>query len=553
MSLVGTTLAGRYRIVELLGEGGMGAVYSAEQMLGATTRKVAIKTLHQHLSNDPKLRMRFEREVSTIAQLEHPNTIQVFDSGTTTDGILFIVMELAVGKSLADVLEQERSIEPGRATHILKQIAASLEEAHRAGIVHRDLKPENIMLTHRAGQADFVKVLDFGIARRLEDDQPGKKLTQAGTVLGTPPYMSPEQFMGQTVGPASDIYSLGIMAYEMVSGELPFHANTSWDWAAAHMTATPKPIEQTARGAGVPVAFREAVFKALEKAPSARFHSVHDFAVALEGGAVAGPLSRVALTMNDRAVPAITTAEPLRPGGTQMNEAVPVLRPGGTQMGGPLEPPPYAAPAPNFAVSPGPPPAGYGSPPQYPAPGPAPYPAAAAVPYYQGPPARGGGGGKSKTGLVIGLIGALVLCGGIIAFALSSGSSTPTPVAFPIPSAAPTPVQTTPAPPDTTPTDDGKLGGLSPAPAPAPAPAPNPNPAPKPKPAPNPNPNPNPNPAPNPNPNPNPTPNPTPKPNPNPNPNPTPNPTPKPNPTPAPVNKCAGKTGMDLVHCRTGG
>ena len=540
MSLIGTTLAGRYRIVDLLGEGGMGAVYAAEQMLGTTTRKVAIKTLHPHLSNDSKLRARFEREVSTVASLEHPNTIQVFDFGATPEGILYIVMELATGKSLADVLEKERALDPARATHILKQIAGSLEEAHRAGIVHRDLKPENVMLTQRAGQSDFVKVLDFGIARRLEDDAAGgKKLTQAGTVLGTPPYMSPEQFMGSPVGPASDIYALGVMAYEMVAGELPFHADTSWDWAAAHMTAPPKPLDQTPRGAGAPVAYREAVFRALQKAPSARFENVHDFAQALDGGGP-GPMSRVAQTVAERIAPAVTAGEPaLRPGGTQMGDVVlapaaTAQRPGGTQVGAPIEPPPAAYGVAPFAAA-GPPPAGYGAPPPYAAP----YQAAQAAPYYAAsPPARGGGKPKGKTGLVIALLGALVLCGGVIAFAMSSGSSGD-PVSLPYPSTTPTTPATTPAPapdPEPAPAGDGQLGPLT-GPTPAPAPAPAPNPKPKPAPAPNPNPAPSPNPSPAPNPTPSPTPNPTPK------------PTPTPTPNPGPGKSCNGLKGAALMAC----
>src|SRR5215469_1509166 len=235
--MVGLTLGGKYRVVRLLGEGGMGAVYEGEQQLGTTKRKVAIKTLHPHLSRDPKIKARFEREVGTIAELEHPNTIQVHDFGSTPDGILYIVMEFLQGRSLADLLEKEGALSPERALHVVDQVCGSLEEAHGRGIVHRDLKPDNVVLVERAGKKDFVKVLDFGIAKRAnEEDRNEQKLTQQGMVLGTPPYMSPEQFTGKPLDLRSDIYSLGVMAYEMLTGKLPFNATTAWEWATQHMT-----------------------------------------------------------------------------------------------------------------------------------------------------------------------------------------------------------------------------------------------------------------------------------------------------------------------------
>ena len=229
--LLGTVLHGKYKIVRLLGEGGMGAVYLGEQQLGTNVRKVAIKTLHAHLSKDPKILARFEREVGTVAELEHPNTIQVFDFGRTTEGLLYIVMEYIQGKNLGELLEQGGPMEPARVEKIMGQVCGSLEEAHARGIVHRDLEPDNVVLTERAGQKDWVKVLDFGIAKRSsEEDKNEQKLTQQGMVLGTPPYMSPEQFTGKPIDARSDIYSLGIMAYEMLTGRLPFTANTAWEW-----------------------------------------------------------------------------------------------------------------------------------------------------------------------------------------------------------------------------------------------------------------------------------------------------------------------------------
>jgi serine/threonine-protein kinase len=276
--MLGVVLGGKYKVLRLLGEGGMGAVYEGEQQLGTTKRKVAIKTLHPHLSRDAKIKARFEREVGTVAELEHPNTIQVYDFGTTPDGILYIVMEFLSGKSLADLLEKEGAMMPERVAQIMKQICGSLEEAHGRGIVHRDLKPDNVVLVDRAGQKDFVKVLDFGIAKRAnEEDKNEQKLTQQGMVLGTPPYMSPEQFTGRPIDARSDIYSLGVMAYEMLTGRLPFVADTPWEWATRHMTAAPIPMEAAPEGMRAAPTMRAAVQRALAKSPLERFQTVKEF------------------------------------------------------------------------------------------------------------------------------------------------------------------------------------------------------------------------------------------------------------------------------------
>ncbi|MGH7281572.1 MAG: serine/threonine protein kinase, partial [Polyangiaceae bacterium] len=287
-SLIGQSLGdGRFKIVKLLGEGGMGAVYLGEQKLGASVRKVAIKTLHAHLSHDPKILARFQRECETVAELQHPNTIAIFDFGKTDSGILYIVMEYAEGHSVAEDLEKNGPMQPDRVEKILVQVCGSLEEAHNHGIVHRDLKPDNVLLCERAGKHDWVEVLDFGIAKRGSEHDPNEqKLTQQGTVLGTPPYMSPEQFTGKPVDARSDIYSLGVMSYEMLSGKMPFNGNTAWEWASAHMTAQPSPIESTGPlGARVPQAMRAAITKALEKQPENRFQNVKEFIDAFAGEA----------------------------------------------------------------------------------------------------------------------------------------------------------------------------------------------------------------------------------------------------------------------------
>jgi len=284
--LIGQILGGRFRVTGVLGEGGMGVVYQGEQQLGSSVRKVAIKTLHQHLSKDPSVLARFHREVGTIAELEHPNTIKVYDFGTTADGTLYIAMEFVAGKPLSDVISADRRLNPDRVVKILRQVCGALDEAHNKGIIHRDLKPENVILTNRAGETDFVKVLDFGIAARSEsgDAQKEQKLTQQGMVLGTPPYMSPEQFTGKALDARSDVYSLGVMAYEMLTGRLPFDADTPWQWATQHMTAQPITFEEAAPNSTIPSNLRGAVLRSLSKDREQRQPSAREFFDELSGG-----------------------------------------------------------------------------------------------------------------------------------------------------------------------------------------------------------------------------------------------------------------------------
>src|SRR6187399_2732661 len=283
---IGRLVGGRFRVTRVLGEGGMGVVYAAEQQMGSTIRKVAIKTLHPHLSKDPSILARFHRECGTVAQLEHPNTIKVFDFGAEADGTLYIAMEFVEGRSLDKVIEQEGPLRPERVVDILEQVGGALHEAHEQGIVHRDLKPENVILGEKLGKHDFVKVLDFGIAARREsaDTQKEQKLTQQGMVLGTPPYMSPEQFTGAELDRRSDIYSLGVMSYEMLTGKLPFEADTPWQWATQHMSVQPTPFEVSAPAKNIPHGMRDAILKSLNKDREQRQASARDFFAELSGG-----------------------------------------------------------------------------------------------------------------------------------------------------------------------------------------------------------------------------------------------------------------------------
>jgi serine/threonine-protein kinase len=286
-SLVGQVVGGRFNVKRVLGEGGMGIVYEAEQQMGTAIRKVALKTLHAHLSHDPSVSQRFHREVGTIASLEHPNTIKVYDFGATPDGTLYIAMEFVAGKPLSKLMEESPQVQPDRVLKIMRQITGSLQEAHDQGIIHRDLKPDNVILTNRAGETDVVKLLDFGIAARTEsaDAQKEQKLTQQGMVLGTPPYMSPEQFTGKALDVRSDIYSLGVMSYEMVTGRLPFDATTPWQWATEHMTAKPLPFEATPVSSQIPASMRDAILRSLAKNREERQSSARQFYEELAGSA----------------------------------------------------------------------------------------------------------------------------------------------------------------------------------------------------------------------------------------------------------------------------
>lgn len=285
-SWVGKVVGGRFKVTRVLGEGGMGVVYEGEQNMGSTVRRVAIKTLHPHLSKDESVVARFHRECGTVAQLQHPNTIKFYDFGAEADGTLYIAMEFLDGQSLDKVIDSDGPLSAIRVVKILQQMCGALDEAHDQGVVHRDLKPENVVLGERLGNRDFVKVLDFGIAARSEsaDAQAEAKLTQQGMVLGTPPYMSPEQFTGVELDRRSDIYSLGVMTYEMLTAELPFSANTPWQWATEHMTAQPFPIDQRPSGAAIPALMRQTVMRALEKDPAARPPTAGEFLKELEDG-----------------------------------------------------------------------------------------------------------------------------------------------------------------------------------------------------------------------------------------------------------------------------
>jgi len=281
--LIGKEILGQFRILERIGKGGMGEVYKAAQP--AMDRMVAIKILHEKLASRPDLVSRFRREARAMSRLTHPNTVRVFLYGQLEEtGQLYIAMEYLEGVDLAKLTRQDGPMEVGRASRIMIQVLSALEEAHNAGIVHRDLKPENILLTSQGGIADFPKVLDFGLAKITEQRMhPGSMvLTREGMVFGTPEFMSPEQARGETLDGRSDIYSLGVIFYEMLTARLPFPRSKPMEYIAHHINTPPYPITERRPELALPEALNPIVGKAIEKKRDARYQSAAEFAAALE-------------------------------------------------------------------------------------------------------------------------------------------------------------------------------------------------------------------------------------------------------------------------------
>jgi eukaryotic-like serine/threonine-protein kinase len=275
--LIGAFIGERFLVKRKLGEGGMGVVYEAEQT--AIDRRVALKVLHPHLT-DESLYARFRNEAAAASRLGHPNTITVFDFGKTESGSLYIAMEFIEGVSLDDEIQKNGAIEWQRAARIASQICGSLQNAHENGIVHRDLKPENVMLLTRGGERDIVKVLDFGIAKIMEDDGKDQRqaLTKTGMVFGTPQYMSPEQIRGEKVDARSDIYSMGVIIYQMLTGSLPFRAETPMGLLTKHLMDVPPPFGQMNAAVQVPEEMERLVMQTLSKTAAERPQTMREMA-----------------------------------------------------------------------------------------------------------------------------------------------------------------------------------------------------------------------------------------------------------------------------------
>ena len=268
------TLIGRYRLERLLGKGGMGAVFGVVD--SADGSQWALKILRPLYSYNPKLVRRFFNEAKAVMQIDHPNVVRIYDFGTSDEGYCFLRMERLDGLSLLAELRKGGKLELGRACRIAGQIARALAASHALGIVHRDLKPENVFLINRDGDPDFVKVLDFGIAKLLQRSKQATEQTETGMVLGTMRYMSPEQCRSSKgIDHRSDIYSFGLLVYILIAGRMPFDAETPGDMLIKHVTERPRPITDTVPN--LPPVLVAAIERALEKDPAARFQRMDDF------------------------------------------------------------------------------------------------------------------------------------------------------------------------------------------------------------------------------------------------------------------------------------
>ncbi|MFD1662765.1 protein kinase [Streptomyces caeni] len=403
---------GRYQLRDLLGEGGMASVHLAYDTV--LDRQVAIKTLHTELGREQAFRERFRREAQSVAKLTHTNIVSVFDTGedeidgTTTP---YIVMEYIEGKPLGSVLDadirQYGAMPADKALKVTADVLAALEISHEMGLVHRDIKPGNVMVTKR----NVVKVMDFGIARAMQSGV--TSMTQTGMVVGTPQYLSPEQALGRGVDARSDLYSVGIMLFQLVTGRLPFEADSPLAIAYAHVQE--EPVAPSSVNRSLPPAVDALVARALKKNPNERFPSAE---------AMRDECLRVAASFT-AATPSIVPGAQTSSGAGVSSAVFPPVDQSASAPPGPVQTPyqpgPYGNPTPVPPQSPA-----YGYPQQvgYPTPQPtaayAPQHAAATPPPYnitpQSPaPATGGSGGKNNRAVIIGsIVVALAAVGGLI-------------------------------------------------------------------------------------------------------------------------------------------
>ncbi|MET9355170.1 protein kinase [Streptomyces sp. NPDC006617] len=429
----GRALAGgRYQLRDLLGEGGMASVHLAYDSV--LDRQVAIKTLHTELGREQAFRERFRREAQAVAKLTHTNIVSVFDTGEDTlpvsgsaagDGMPmpYIVMEYVEGRPLGSVLDedvrQQGAMPADKALKITADVLAALEISHEMGLVHRDIKPGNVMMTKRA----VVKVMDFGIARAMQSGV--TSMTQTGMVVGTPQYLSPEQALGRGVDARSDLYSVGIMLFQLVTGRLPFDADSPLAIAYAHVQE--EPVAPSAVNRALPPAVDALVARALKKNPNERFPSAE---------AMRDECLRVAASFQ-AAPPSIVPGAQTSSGAGVGSAVFPPVGQGTPAPTGPVQTPyqPTPSPGPNPYGTPAPaahsPAYGYPQQAGYQAPAPAPYAqqqgAATPPPYNLAPSAPGSGsgspsGGKSNKPVIIGsIVVAVVAVGGLIGALLMNG------------------------------------------------------------------------------------------------------------------------------------
>ncbi|MGL4552388.1 MAG: serine/threonine-protein kinase, partial [Gemmataceae bacterium] len=270
---------GPYQLRRKLGAGGMGEVWLAEHFL--LRRPCAVKLIRPELVGDARFLRRFEREVQATAALSHPNTVEVYDYGHAEDGTFYYAMEYLPGVSLEEMVRQSGPLPGARAVRLLRQLCGALAEAHGVGLVHRDVKPGNVLVCERGGVPDVAKLLDFGLVRTGGQAGDGSTLTEVGAIAGTPAYMSPEQARGEVADARSDLYSLGAVAYFLLSGAPPFVRGSALQTMAAHLSDTAGPMP------GVPADLAAVVSRCLEKDAGRRFQSAGELERALTTAAPA--------------------------------------------------------------------------------------------------------------------------------------------------------------------------------------------------------------------------------------------------------------------------
>ena len=384
-SMIGRVLAGRYRLIEKLGQGGMGAVYKGQHV--KMNRLTAIKILTQDLADNPEFVTRFEREAEMASHIDNPHAVSIYDFGEAEDGLVYLAMEFLDGLPLSSVIEQEGAIPLQRVVSIIRQAADALDSAHRLGIIHRDFKPDNVMLCQKQGREDWVEVVDFGIAKRSEVDSKHQALTHTGFVLGTPQYMSPEQVSGEELDKRSDLYSLALVAYEMLTGGMPFDGVNPQSQMVKRLLEPPMPMQRVRPQLNLPQAVEQVIMKALARYPKDRFSSTVEFSREFE---------KASHSQYTSTQPGQPPMYPPSPGGTQITPQRPTY-PTPQQPTYPGVPPPMSGQYPNRPPS-GPAPLP-GTPPQFQPPGtgynmpPGQQPYSSYYPQQQQP--------KSKTGVIV--------------------------------------------------------------------------------------------------------------------------------------------------------
>src|SRR5580765_5216591 len=310
--LIGQLIADRYQILSLIGEGGMGRVYLAEHV--RMGRKSAVKVINPALATTADAISRFNREAANACKINHPNVAQVYDFGEMADGTLYLAMEFIDGETLDTVVAREGSLPPRRAAQIAKQIADALYAAHHLGIIHRDLKPENVMIASHLDGTDWVKVVDFGIAKTIQRDGAGSQtVTTAGVSLGTPEYMSPEQLAGDKLDHRTDIYSLGLLLFNMLTGQLPYPKLTSKETLVRRLTSRPATLHEVWPDQPWPKGLQASLDRAIAPEVADRYDSVADFGRAVLQAATSLDVEPAPAPAAAAVVPPIATLPPTRP------------------------------------------------------------------------------------------------------------------------------------------------------------------------------------------------------------------------------------------------